>query len=249
MAYKEFQPSGLFENHIDTFWISENSTSKKQETRILPDGFVDIIFEINNSTKLISANNIRVSGMMTKARNVVSSPATEVIGVRFKPGSFMPISNIPITELKNATASANDIDLGINTAIIEQLAEMDSAELKIGLVEAIFKDRFVWSNDKVDPIISSVCNVISGSFKTLNLVQIASDHCISLRQLERRFKAAVGVTMKEYHSVVRFNKTVASIEKSPNSSLLHIAFDNGYFDHAHLTKDFHRIAGINPSEL
>jgi AraC-like DNA-binding protein len=35
----------------------------------------------------------------------------------------------------------------------------------------------------------------------------------------------------------------------PEESLLRIAFELGYYDHAHLTNEFKRYAGIRPSEL
>ena len=79
--------------------------------------------------------------------------------------------------------------------------------------------------------------------------KIAKNHYISLRQLERRFKTIVGVTMKEYHSIIRFNKAKDNIMENPNLSLLNIAFDNGYFDHSHLAKEVNKMSGLNPSEL
>lgn len=55
--------------------------------------------------------------------------------------------------------------------------------------------------------------------------------------------------MKEYHSIIRLNETLKSISNSPEKSLLHTAFDHGYFDHAHLTKEIKKMTGMNPSQI
>ncbi len=41
--------------------------------------------------------------------------------------------------------------------------------------------------------------------------------------------------------------TAKAISTNKNQSLLQIAFDGGYYDHAHMTHNFKQIAGANPS--
>ena len=98
-------------------------------------------------------------------------------------------------------------------------------------------------------LISSVCHRIHQSFVSLSLDHIARAHGIGLRQLERLFRANVGVTMKEYQTIIRFKHTLQDIASDPEKSLLHVAYDMGYFDHAHLTREINKMAGIPPSQL
>lgn len=246
MNYKEYIPTDELKPFLDTFWISTNF-DQAIESRILPDGCVDIIFDLDQETPTDPENMIRVSGMMTKYKKIVSKKNSETLGIRFKAGHFNAISNIPLSKIKNKAINASEIFPKLNYSILEELVGKNNPFEKIQLINNFLITEINWSNTNLNSLELSVCESIRSSFKEINLAKIAQDHFISLRQLERRFKTVVGVTMKEYHSIIRFNKTIKSISKDPNSSLLSIAFDNGYFDHSHLTKEINRMSGLNPS--
>ena len=95
----------------------------------------------------------------------------------------------------------------------------------------------------------SVIESIQSESIPISIENIAKNHCICLRQLERKFKHQVGVTVKEYDRIVRFKKTKNYIKSQQNDSLLHIALQNGYFDHSHLTNEFKQLSGQVPSEF
>lgn len=248
LSYKEYIPSQNLNSIVNTIWIATNN-GQEIESRILPDGYVDIVFDLDKQMPLNSGNEIRVSGMMTKFKRVVSKKNSETLGVRFKTGQFNSISNIPLSEIKNTTINASNLFPKLNNSFLEELIEKKYHFEKVQLINSFLLAEINWSAKDVNKLENSVCESIRANYRELDLSLIAKDHCISLRQLERRFKTMIGVTMKEYHSIIRFNKTKDGIIENPNLSLLSIAFDNGYFDHSHLTKEIYKISGLNPSEL
>lgn len=205
MEYNEYKPSILLEQFIDCYWISKNSC-ESTGSRILPDGYVDIIFNLDYSQDRYSKDDIRVSGMMTTYREVILTRNSETLGIRFKAGAFHSISNIPLSEIKNKTINFSDLSPKFNYSILEDLKNTNNHFEKNQIVNNILIQQIDWSNAKRNNLERSVCQSIHLNFQKIDLVKIAQDHFISLRQLERRFKAIVGVTMKEYHSIVRFKK-------------------------------------------
>lgn len=248
MNYKEYIPSENLNSIVDTIWIATNN-GKEIESIILPDGYVDIIFDLDQQMHLNSGNEIRISGMMTKYKKVTSRKNSETIGIRFKTGQFNAISNIPLSEIKNTAINASNLFPKLNNSFLNELIEKKHQWEKVRLINRFLLAEINWSGLTVNKLEHSVCASIQLNYKELNLNKIAKNHCISLRQLERRFKTTVGVSMKEYHSIIRFNKTKAYITENPNLSLLNIAFDNGYFDHSHLSKEIKKMSGLNPSDL
>ncbi|QIE58051.1 AraC family transcriptional regulator [Rasiella rasia] len=246
--YNEYSPLPQLNSIVDSIWLATNF-SRQIESRILPDGYIDLIFELNKETCDYSKNKIRVSGMMTKFNKVTSKKNSQTIGIRFKAGQFSALINIPISELKNQTISASDILPQLDYSIIEKLVQCKNNTTKINIINNFITERVKWSNTNKSKIELSVCKSIETNFQDIDLAKIAQEHFISLRQLERRFKAIVGVTMKEYHAITRFNKTMEHITTNPDTSLLNIAFDMGYFDHSHLTKEINKMSGLNPSEI
>lgn len=248
MSYTEYIPSIKLNSIVDTIWIATNS-NQEIESRIIPDGYVDLIFELDKETYDYSKNKIRVSGMMTTYKKVISKKNSQTIGVRFKVGQFKTISNSPVSKLKNQTLSASDIFPKLDYSILENLVHCKSNIEKLVIINDFIANQVDWSRENRSKIELSVSKSICANFQNIDLAKIAKEHFISLRQLERRFKAIVGVTMKEYHSIIRFKKTIDCISANPSISLLNIAFDNGYFDHSHLTKEIYKMSGLNPSEF
>jgi AraC-like DNA-binding protein len=87
--------------------------------------------------------------------------------------------------------------------------------------------------------------------RTRGLVEIgrlARDLGISSRQLERRFLKLVGLTPKVFCRMQRFQEVFRAIdENQPN--WLEAALSAGYYDQAHLIRDFRDLAGEPPAAL
>lgn len=247
MSYQEYKPSELLSGAVDSYWFAVNS-GKPSESRILPDGYVDIIFNLGKATPTLAEWSVGISGMMTRYRDISSHADSELIGVRFKPGHLNTLCPVPFSEFKNASVNASEIIPELNSTIPEKLYERKNNFQRLAFIEEVLLTLMNKKKGDEDRLIQAVCASIAGPVSApVNFLKLADDHCISLRQLERRFKAAVGLSMKEYHSIIRFNKTIKNIAQNPEKSFADIAFEMGYFDHSHLTKEINRMAGKNPS--
>jgi AraC-like DNA-binding protein len=72
---------------------------------------------------------------------------------------------------------------------------------------------------------------------------------ISQKQMERKFVEKVGPTPKQFAQLLKFRKLKERLERHNEESLMDVAFDFGFTDHAHLTKFFKKFGGITPSEF
>src|SRR5205814_9396554 len=75
---------------------------------------------------------------------------------------------------------------------------------------------------------------------------VARELFISDRQLRRRFHTAVGYGPKTLARVLRFRRFVDAIDDG-RSDLAALAFDVGYADQAHLTRETTQLAGMPPT--
>ncbi|WP_289040597.1 helix-turn-helix domain-containing protein [uncultured Zobellia sp.] len=240
--YLEHPPSSYLKPIIDTYWVSHS----RQATwsKIVPDGFVDIVINLERNAPI----PIRISGMMTKYREVLSHKDSTTLGIRIKPGAFPVFSNLPLSNVKNSTIEASLVLPWCNMELVEHLVMAKNNNQYIRIIEDCLKPVISSCHTK-DNLTSTVCKHIQRDYQQLDLVELHRLCNMSLRQLERKFKASVGLTMKEYQSVIRFKNTWQDIQQKNDKSLLLTAFDNGYYDHAHLTKDFGLKAGVNPSHI
>jgi AraC-like DNA-binding protein len=68
----------------------------------------------------------------------------------------------------------------------------------------------------------------------------------SHRRLIARFREQVGMPPKTIGRVLRFENVSRTLMETPEPQLAEVAFDCGYYDQAHLNRDFRDFAGMTP---
>jgi transcriptional regulator GlxA family with amidase domain len=69
---------------------------------------------------------------------------------------------------------------------------------------------------------------------------------LSRRQLARLFRERVGIAPKSLGRLGRFQRVLRALESQAGGPLARVALAAGYFDQAHMTRDFRLIAGVTP---
>lgn len=84
----------------------------------------------------------------------------------------------------------------------------------------------------------------------IRMDDLMREHCTTARQLERQFKQQIGITPKEFIDLTRFNRAFDVVQREGSTrSLMEIAWDCGYYDHAHLANAFRKHLGRPPTEF
>jgi AraC-like DNA-binding protein len=83
----------------------------------------------------------------------------------------------------------------------------------------------------------------------VSFAELARDAGWSRRQFTARFTRAAGLPPKTFARVLRFQRAKALLAAAGGPSLSEIALDCGYYDQAHLNRDFRAFAGCTPTEL
>ncbi len=237
--YKELKPSKGLRRLIDSFWTFSGNKAP-ESYKVLPDNCVDVIFDFTN-------NSVFVSGVMSNYQTRELAADANLIGIRFRVENFSSITPLPLSETRNLRIELSQVVPTYQTTILEQLDDLPTINSKISLLENFAADRLNALNRQRDHLILSIVGMIQSAKGSISVQHIADSNFISLRQLERRFKEYIGLSLKEYSRIVRFIHTQKAISSSPEKSLLEIAFDMGFFDHSHLAYEFKRISGENPS--
>jgi AraC-like DNA-binding protein len=81
----------------------------------------------------------------------------------------------------------------------------------------------------------------------INLLSLYKYLGIDKSTLEKKFKQKVGITPKNLAAIYRFNHAVALKSHKPSISFTQISYECGYYDQAHLIRDFSRFTGQSPS--
>ncbi|GGD93202.1 helix-turn-helix domain-containing protein [Paenibacillus nasutitermitis] len=250
--YMEFPPSPLLRPYIACYWASEprRAHAPLPETdgvdRVLPDGCSDILFEHDLTDNRF---HIRYSGLFDHAFAICYDERrpTRKFGVRFFPGGAYSFLRTPLSPFINQLLPLDDLWPGLAGDIGEQLAEAPTFQAKIQVMER-YLISLLQKNNAVDDfrMANLLLRIFVAKGKT-GIRELAESETISVRQMHRMFQNTIGISPKRFSEIIRFQAVVSQLEKrrsGVNGSML--ALEHGFFDHAHMIRDFRRFYGDSP---
>jgi AraC-like DNA-binding protein len=208
----------------------EQNTPVAWEQRVVPDACVDLIW---------SGDRLMIAGPDTRARLVVLTPGTRMVGVRLRPGVAGAVLGLPASELRDATTDAADVLGGhCARALLDALFGAVSAGDDPHAVLLAAIERRTGSGP--DPLVHAAVAALGRPHARVGAV--AAELGLSARQLQRRVSDAVGYGPKTLARILRFRR----LQTLPSAPLVELALEAGYADQAHMTSEVTELAGIPP---
>ena len=257
-------PTGILSKYIQNYFIVEtyNSIDFMPKERVYPTGNATMvfhygspsIFQKKDSSKNIEPNLV-ICGQQTSYYDLSLSGKTGMILIVFRPHGVKSFFNFPITELLNENLSLHDLINNETIELEDKLFNSPNNRQRITLLENFLIKRlitygegFAVHNNEFERV-EHALKIIENSKGQIKTQDIAPEVCLGIKQFERTFSKYVGINPKKYASIVRFQNVIQMRRKHKNSSMFQLAFDNGYYDHAHFIHDFKSFTGLSPKEF
>jgi AraC-like DNA-binding protein len=188
-----------------------------------------------------------VAGLHTAPSFVEGDHTWTCVELRLTPLGAHRLFGTPMHEFANTTLALEEI-VPRSEALTERLRETDSWTERFDLVEAFLVRRFA-DAAAPSPAIEWSWAQLQQTHGRISIARIAQELGWSHRRLISRFREQLGLTPKALARVIRFDRAVQSLSSSGSSGLAAVAFDCGYFDQAHMNRDFRELAGTTPAAL
>jgi len=232
--YREHEPPRGLDRYIECSW-SLSSADAIHGHRVLPDGCLDVIYSRQEGT--------RVVGTMTVEQRFDYSAGTTTVGVRFRPAMAGLFLGVPPAELTDLLAPLGEIWGSAGHRLTNRLDCAGSATECVELITAALPAPA----PTLDPVLRAI-EVITAAHGSVDLDYIARQANLSTRQFRRRCLETSGLTPKQLCRVLRFRRASALAARGiPHWSA--IAAEAGYFDQAHLIRDFREFTGRTPMSV
>jgi AraC-like DNA-binding protein len=265
MLYREFKPSPHLAPFVECFWTLETDESEPIQTkpsgpaqpeRILPDGCVELILNFGAQFREQKDDGrqepqpvLFLVGQMTRPMLISPNGRVELIGIRFHPGGTLPFLRIDMHELTNQVVELAALSRGLERSLVsrmEQARSLTSLALKIEMLEKLLSGLL--RDSKHESRLGGLVGQIFSRGGQLTVDELAQDSGISCRQLERRFLSEVGIGPKLLCRILRFQQVFRAVERN-DGGWASVAADCGYYDQAHLIRDFQQFARQTPTAL
>jgi len=243
--YYEYAPDIRLTPWLENYWTSNGFISSDVLPKVFPDGCTDIIFIFDKTKGTSSAS---IFGTITTFTEVDFPSSTQMFGIRFKPAGITAFTRVPVEEFSDWSVELALVDTLFDKSFYETVPEKQSVQEIIAHTNHYLVSQLPYLYRSDSQIIRAV-DLICQTKGQLMLASLASDVCLSQRHFERKFKSTIGASPKMFAKIFRFKHAVQCLRTYPDKDLLTIAVECGYYDHAHLIKDFKMLSGDAPSDF
>ena len=249
MRYRQIQPGEAASNLIECYWTLETDEGESSVQRIVPDGTPELILNLRNPFESRQGDRWQTqprcffAGQITGPLLVRSAGPAKILGVRFRPYAARRLFGTPMYEVTGATHGIDDLCPALSLELETAMSLRTTAGQIAAIESALVRQAGVESDELVARSVESI--IRSGG--TSDLGRLASDLGCSLRQLERRFLDNVGILPKLFARIQRFQRVFHAMEGGRR--WVDAAVECGYYDQAHLIRDFKDFSGETPTAL
>lgn len=168
-----------------------------------------------------------------------------IFGVYFKPYAISLLFNIPANEITNCNIEISEF-LGKEGSVLEErILNCKCIQERVEVITCYLENKMYTLPLNTTITVETIQYLISkkGNIKLPELLDMQS---LSQRQFERIFKRLTGFSPKYFSRIVRFESSIANCY-SGQLSLTDVALFSGYFDQAHMIRDYKEFTGDPPS--
>ena len=250
MEYHEYLPHPALRAIVECYWSVRGRTDSFWT--VYPDAAMDILFNFgsfietrNEEGNELDRNTAFVIGNMFVPIQSRTVDEADLFGIRFRAAGMSRILRIPLYEFNDASLPLESV-----YRLAPEAGQLQSLTLqgRINFLDRWLLKQISFSSAK--PEAWEYClNTIVARAGSVNVYDLSREVGISQKQMERKFVEKVGPTPKQFAQLLKFRKLRERLEHKKNESLMEVAFDFDFVDHAHLTKFFRKFARVNPSEF
>jgi AraC-like DNA-binding protein len=171
----------------------------------------------------------------------------EAIRLEFTPLGAYRLLAMPMRELTNRVVELEDV-LGPEAGqLVERLAATRDWAARFDLLDAALLAR-LGRGPAPAPEVCHAWRLLCRTAGAIPITRITAEVGWSHGYLIRRFNDQIGMTPKTFGRVLRFHRAVGLITRG-GASAADVSALCGYYDQAHLSRDFRAMAGTTPGRM
>jgi AraC-like DNA-binding protein len=189
-----------------------------------------------------------VAGLHDSYVLVSNTGGSHGIQVDLTPVGARMLLGVPMHEVANRTIGLEEVVGRWSTTAVARLAEAPSWSSRFAILDEILAAR-IRAAGPVDPRLRRAWARLSGSQGTLAIASLAEEVSWSHRHLLARFKEEVGLPPKAVARILRFQRAFDFVRRDSGTAWAEVAQLCGYYDQAHMLREFRDFAGAPPARL
>lgn len=214
----------------------------------MPDGYAEIIFYFGSTCSISYNGNLQplpspfMMGLLEQPVHFYTEGRLEIIGIRCFPWTVFDLLGLPsgrdgVRVFEHPIAQLQ--------SILNELIQVGRVDEAVGEVKRYLLDTR--SQIATNSMLFKAGVALRNAKGSMPVSQVAAAAHATVRTLERNFKQSSGHTVKDVSGLMRFEQVRNRLWHSPDSKLAGLAYELGYTDQSHLSREFKRYSGTTPA--
>ena len=250
-GYREYAPAPELAFFAEGCWTHQapRSVVAGAAHRVLPELSLSLGFEVvrDERGRPIEGGPV-IIGPKLQPQIFPIVASRELTAVRLKPEWVGPMLGIDALDFDSRVVDLHLVRPAIAEELHATLWNTHSAAASMDvLAQALV--RFRASATSPAPTAVSALDAVRRTAGSVLCARIARGAGVSLRQLRRQVRDAMGVSPKHYARTLRLNRTMRLADTTAHPSWAELAAAAGYCDQSHLIRECLAITGSSPRQL
>jgi AraC-like DNA-binding protein len=245
--YREYMPSTDLLPFIACYWtVDYHACGADYVHRVIPDGCVDIIFDMNTAS---SSKGAFVAGLMTTFETMNLTEDYSMFGIRFYSHKIRCFISYPVSELKGHHVLLEDIWGREADFVVDEVKSALRIQDAIERLELRFRKMLLGNEYEFDSLLQPSMRFIYESKGMITFRELAEKLSYSERNVRRIFSKELGIGPKELLDIIRFQSLLRELNRRLPTDLTELALKYGYYDQPHFIHRFKRLLGLTPNQV
>lgn len=249
MQHQVFEPPEELGDIIKCFWYNRRDFDElHSDFEVQPDGFAEIIFHFGTGCSIVENAALQslpspfLIGLLNQPLIFHAGNRLEIIGVRCFPWTVFDLLGLPSGKdgVRIIGHPIARLQSALNKWVTENRIDEAIAELK----KYFLKAR---SGVAANSMLFKAGIAMREANGVLPVSQVAAAAHVTVRTLERKFKQSSGYSVKDVSGLIRFEQVRNQLWIYPDSNLAALAYELGYTDQSHLSREFRRYSATTPA--
>jgi AraC-like DNA-binding protein len=183
------------------------------------------------------------SGISAEPVTIAHEGAQHGIQLSFTPAGARALFGIPTSALGDWMVDLSEVLPGARE-LADRVADVADWESRFRIVDEILCRSL--GSAQIDATLAEAWRQLVGEGGSARVGDVARNVGWSRRHLINRFTAEFGIAPKDSARIARFHRSHQILRRAEIPKLSEVAADCGYYDQAHMARDWRDLAGASP---
>jgi len=238
----------------DIILIEDKNKKTEKKLPFYPDGYPGIVYSESDHPFFVQPQNRTLPDFYLYGQAIVPivqivKGSFRLITLRLYPFAVRMLLGINPKILNDDCFDLMQLQNIDTQSVVEHLRKTEGISEKMNGITTYFNELVKLASSNTDNTIKLALNLIISTKGNTTMREVHDKLFITERTFERRFSKEIGVTPKQFTSIIQFSSSMNMLTENDFCMLTDIGLDSGYADQSHFIRTFKKYTGKTPSNF